>query len=245
MKMQFPANISTVITPSQPEADPANYKQFYVAEDPAAKSIKDRVMEGFVLSHGWADRLADAEHAQRTREKLARSSVRGSFIQGITTKEHVEALLEEVSNWRQVETEKNSNVIVVQGDLPERCIGHSFAAYGTIRQLNAIYGPPGLSTVQIKAGHQREDEFYLCTTLKMPTSIITVQLRNDSGEGPDFEFVHQWFAGPELSSLVHEDDGDTVVRCGVIIPYATADSARHGYPQKKSNGYTRDRRHAA
>lgn len=246
MKIQFPANISTVCTPTAPEHNPADYKQFSAPAPDGGKPLKDRVMEGLVLSFGYADRLEDPESAAKIRNRIERSSVRGSFIQGIVGKEQAEAMLDEVTNWRIVETEKGDKVTVVQGTLPERCIGHAFAAYGTIRQLNAIYGPPGLSTIQVKQGHQRDDEFYLCTTLKMPTSLITVQLHTDTPEGNDFEYMYQWFAGPELSSLISEDDGDTVVRCGVIIPYANQNEQRHGHRQTRpQHGYVRDRRHAA
>lgn len=180
--------------------------------------LSERVIEGLKIAVAYADRLEDPEYAAAVMDKLLRSNVRGSRVDNVRSLEDVCDMLGSVNDWKVVPSNLSEKQITcLQGTLPSRYANYAYAAYASIRDLARKYGPNGLETIAVKTGNQNSDEYYLCTTCRYPTSTITVQLRESPQK--DFEFLHQWFAGPELSSMLRMDDGDTIVRCGVIIPY--------------------------
>jgi len=219
---------ATPISNTAPDAQP----QIMVEDSPTP--IRDRILDAYDIALAWADRAEDPEFAQKMRDKLAKSNVRGSRVEGIKTHADVKKLLGSVTDWKKVVCNKDATITVFQGTLPREFEGHAFAAYATIREIFSKFGLPGLSTIQAKQGYQREDEFYLCTTVRCPTDIITVQLKSEA-TGINLESVQQWFAGPELSSIMHLDDGDNIVRCGVQIPLVYEQQMR----QKERQNYRR------
>ena len=197
--------------------------------------LRERILEGLTIASAFADRLQDEDYARAVREKLVRSNVRGSRIEGIKSINDVQRMLESVGNWQYVDSNlKDKQVDCFEGILPPEYAGRSFAAYASVREIAAKFGQPGLSTIQAKSGNQKEDEYYFCTMLRYPTDRITVQLKKETNGG-GYEYLHQWFAGPELSSMLRMDEGDTVVRCGVIIPYLNEPRRRHVQPTKNFN----------
>ena len=196
--------------------------------------LRERILEGLTVAAAFADRLADPEYAQAVRDKLTRSNVRGSEVKGVRSLTDVQQLLESVTDWTIVDSNHDSKQIqCIQGSLPAAYLNRAYAAYASVREISQRYGQPGLSTIQAKQGNQKDDEFYLCTVLRYPTDVLTVQLKQ-SQNGTGCEYLHQWFAGPELTSLIRVDDGDTMVRCGVVIPYVN-DPKR--YAPRKNSGY--------
>lgn len=221
--IQFPSNIASVVTPNTPKIQ--------VADEPDAVPQPDtqrRILEAFDMSIEFFNRLQDPQATPQGLARLARSGVHGSRIEGINNLDDVRALLTYTTNWRRVQSAKGDDVIVFQGTLPKDLDGHAFAAYATIRQIFSAFGHAGIGSIQIKAGWQREDDFYLCSPVRFPTDVITVQLKTES-TGLPIEMLQQWFAGFEVSSLIRVDDGDTIVRCGVVIPLLK-------HAQKKQNG---------
>lgn len=183
---------------------------------PAKISMTDRIIEAYEFARAYADQLEDPEFRQNVQQKLVRSNVRGSLIVGVKGPEDVVQCLASVRNWQSVVANlKDKEILVFQGELPETYA--AYTAYASIREIAHMFDSPGLGSIQVKQGHQHPDDYYLCTMLKFPTNIITVQIKNDGGQ----EHLHQWFAGPEITSRGRFNDGDTIVRCGVVIPKAS------------------------
>lgn len=192
---------------------------------------RERILEGLTIASAFADRLQDEQYAAAVRDKLVRSNVRGSRIEGIRTISDVQRMLESTTDWQFVESNlKDTKVKCYEGTLAPEYANRAFAAYASVRGIAMKFGQAGLSTIQAKSGNQKEDEFYFCTMLRFPTDRITVQLKEDANGG--YEYLHQWFAGPELSSMLRFDEGDTVVRCGVVIPQINGHNSSRRYVQR-------------
>lgn len=238
--IEFPSVVEEAINRAiqqsnlQEQQSPGSEQDVIVVED-TPNVIRERILEGLTIASAFADRLQDEDYARAVREKLVRSNVRGSRIEGIKNINDVQRMMESVGNWKYVESNlKDKQVDCFEGILPPEYAGRSFAAYASVREIAAKFGQPGLSTIQAKSGNQKDDEYYFCTMLRYPTDRITVQLKQETSGG-GYEYLHQWFAGPELSSMLRMDEGDTVVRCGVIIPYLNEPRRRHVQPAKISN----------
>lgn len=185
----------------------------------------DRIIEAYHASLVYAAQLEDPEYAQAVNDKLTRSAVHGSRVDGVRTKDDVLDMLSTVQGWQEVRAGLEDNVTCLQGELPEDSHWTAYAAYSTVREIAHLFGPQGLQSIQIKKGRQRPDEFYACTMMNVPTNIITVQLRTDNS---GLESVKQWFAGREKSSILFNDDGDLLVRCSTKIPTVVGQS-KGGY----------------
>ncbi len=227
-----------VIGDETPDTNTAHGAQPQIQVEDSPTPIRERILDAYDLALASADRVEDPEYAQKMRDKLAKSNVRGSRVEGIKTHADVHQLLGSISDWKKVVCNKDPSISVFQGTLPREYEGHAYAAYASIREIFSKFGLPGLSTIQAKQGYQREDEFYLCTTVRCPTDIITVQLKSEA-TGLNLETVQQWFAGPELSSIMHLDDGDNIVRCGVQIPLVYEQQQR----QQQRQGYRKQPAH--
>lgn len=176
-------------------------------------SFTARILEAYEVAHAYVQQIKEPDFRQNVESKLVRSNVRGSQVVGVRGPEDVVAMLANATGWREVVANlKDKQIAVLQGELTEEYA--AFAAYASVREIFTEFGSPGLGSIQPKAGYQVDDDFYFCTMLRFPTTIITVQLKTDGG----VEHLHQWFAGPELSSRMKMNDGDTIVRCGVVIP---------------------------
>lgn len=197
---------------------PENFEaQVQVAEveKPKENNVSERILDAYDVAVEYANQLTDPEFASAVKQKLSRSSVRGSHIE-LHGEDQVKRMLRDTTNWQPVVTNlEDKQIICFQGFLPAWLKHKAFAAYATIREISQKFGIAGLSTVQSRPGYQKDDEFYFCTLLRFPSDILTVQLKQDKS---GMEFCHQFFAGREITSLLKVDDGDTVVRCGVKIP---------------------------
>jgi hypothetical protein len=236
--MQIPVAIEQGIERMVAEAEGREYappEQIQVVDSP--DELRERILDGLNIASAYADRLADEAYAAAVRDKLTRSNVRGSRVQGINSFADVQRLFESTTNWMVVDsplTEKG--ITCIQGTIADEYRGRAYAAYGTVREINQRYGAAGLGMIQAKQGNQKEGEFYFCTVLPFPTDVLTVQLKYDPNGG--FEHLHQWFAGPEQSSIMRMDDGDTIVRCGVQIPYINDPKTRHAKQAKSRNKFS-------
>ena len=203
--LQFPEGIEGTVTQPVPT----------ITEEKT--SIIDRILDAHAVAQAYAGQVADPEFAKAVLAKLTRSNVKGSRVEGIHSAEDVIAMLRSVTGWKEVMTSlTDKNITCYQGDLPAETYGNkAFAAYATVREIAHKYGAAGLSTIQAKTGYQERDVYYFCTMMRFPTNVLSVQLKEDES---GIVHLHQWFAGPEITSLLKLDDGDTVVRCGVIIP---------------------------
>ena len=192
-----------------------------VVEDGPDFSVRDRILEGLEIATEYAARLTEADYAAAVIDKLTRSNVRGSIVQGVRTPADVHDMFSAVTDWREVNSNLTEKQIsCFEGTLPPEYASRAYAAYASVRELFERYGPAGMGAIQVKAGNHKKGEFYFCTLLKYSTDRITVQLKKDP-RGAGYEYLHQWFAGPELSSLRNTSDGDMMVRCGVQIPPLT------------------------
>lgn len=201
-----------------------------VEEEPVSEDLQTRIIQGLAVAMQYADRLPDGEFAKAVREKLCRSNVRGSRVDYVNSLEDVSTMLSEIEGWHIVESAlEDKGIICVQGTLPPDYT--AYAAYASIREICNKYGADGVRQIDVNVGKQREGDFFLSTLLKFPTDTVTVQLKKDQG---NLEYLHQWFAGVELSSVYRMDDGDTIVRCGVVVPYVNGN--RHGKRQRFGQG---------
>jgi hypothetical protein len=236
MPIQFPEDIEKLIEENivkREQEDAANNKPEILVEDYPIIGYRERIMDGLKVAIAYADRLQDQDFAKAVRDKLCRSNVRGSRMDGVKTLADVTNMLGAVRNWKAVEANlKDKDVECIQGELSEEYIGRTYAAYASVREINSKFGQPGIGSIQVKQGYQKDDEYYFCTMLKFPTDVVTVQLKKES-QGAEYEFLHQWFAGPELTSLLHLNDGDTIVRCGVTIQQIT--ERRHAKANHRGN----------
>jgi len=189
-----------------------------------APSFTARIIEAYDIARVYAAQIEDPEYKQNVEEKLTRSNVRGSSVVGIRTPEDVVEMLASVSGWKEVNANlADDQIVVIQGTLAAKY--GAFAAYASVREIYHEFGSPGLGSIQAKVGYQHPDDYYFCTMMRFPTNVITVQLKTDGG----VEHLHQWFAGHELTSRIHMNDGDTIVRCGVVIPRVSEQKNRnHG-----------------
>lgn len=186
----------------------------------AANGHANRIIDAYLASKEYVAQLVDPEYAQNAREKLIRSAVRGSRIEEVKDYDDVLALLSAVEGWQMVTANlEDKKITCFQGVLPTEYEGKAFTAYSTVREVEQQFGQQGLDTIKFKKGYQKAGDFYVCTWLHMPTDIITIQLREDES---GIEFVKQWFAGREKTSIFHEGDGDVIVRCSSKIPQANA-----------------------
>lgn len=176
-------------------------------------SDSERIQVAYEVAHVFATQVLDTEYRANLVAKLDRSNVHGSQVLGVSGKDRVEKMLAEVINWREISSNLEDGLItVLEGELPAEYT--AFAAYASIGEIAETFGHQGVGSISVRIGYQRTGEVYLCTLAKMPTRIITVQLKKDASGA---EYVHQWFAGREKSSYVYTDDRSILVRCGVIL----------------------------
>lgn len=230
---QFAAHVETVIGAA---ADPVNHsRNDEAAEAPKVvvedtpTDLRERVLDGFRMALGYADRLQDTATADMMKARLSRSAVRGSWVDGVKSHADALTLLGAIGDWKIIPSTRQQ-ITVLQGSLPRDYANSAFAAYATIREIFRKYGNSGLSTIQVREGKHRDDEFYLCTTLRYPTDTITVLLKSQT-VGTEFDMVQQWFAGYDCISKSQINDGDVLVRCGVQIPVLT--TPPNGHKHKK------------
>lgn len=232
--MQIPTAISEGIDRMIAESEGREYKpdtSSNIQVEDTPDILRERILEGLNIAAAYAERLTDDAYAAAVRDKLTRSNVRGSRVQGINSFADVQRLFESVTNWRVIDSPlADKGISCIQGFIGDEFRNRAYAAYATVREISQKYGPAGLAMIQAKQGNQKEGEFYFCTVLPFPTDVLTVQLKHEP-QG-SYEYLHQWFAGPEQSSLMRMADGDTMVRCGVQIPYINDHRSRHGQQNK-------------
>lgn len=226
------SSISSALANFNPvNADEPQSPPILVADGPEHHgSVQERIINAFQNSLGFCERAEDQTAAGEFYNRLCKSSVHGSFVHGVNDETAVLALLNDVENWKKVQSGK-PGITTFQGILPANTEWKAVAAYASIRDICEAYGPAGLAEISVRRGVQRQGEFYLCTTLQMPTRNITVQLRDEE----NLELLHQWFAGEEVAAQPRKEDGDVLVRCGVRIPLLS-DSPRQ--PHNRPHGYS-------
>ena len=212
--VQPPVNPMIIIDHNEQESPQAT--QHIVVHD-TPSPLRERVIDGYKIAVTWAERTEDAEYGKKMLARLSKSGVSGSRVKGINNHQDAAKLLSGVKDWHIVDVGNVANIIVVQGLLPEEYRGRAFAAYATVRDIFNIFGNTGTRTIEHNRGHQNDDEFYQCTHIEFPTDIITAQLKTHDN-GLQFEFMQQWFAGPDKRFLTGTDVGSQVNRCGVKIP---------------------------
>lgn len=208
-------NSQTALSARDPLAvlDSLNMQSTTSDSPEADNAYQERIIEAYAVAQQYAATIADPDYQKNIQNKLVRSNVRGSLVHGVRTAEDVVGMLSSVMNWREVTANlKDKKIVVLEGELPDSFEAQT--AYATIREIAQMFGAAGLRTVEAMVGYQNEDEYYLCTMLRMPTNVVTVQLRPDE---LGIEHLHMWFAGKELSSRMHLNDGDNIVRCGSVI----------------------------
>lgn len=199
------ATLGTTITPEDPT--PAQDVMSQV------ETLSEQVTGAFAVALAYLTQIQDPTYRQNVEEKLARSNVRGSMVMGINGHDDVAKMLSSVTDWEEIIANlPDKEIRVLQGELPDRY--KAFAAYATVEEIDRMFGKDGLASIDTKRGYQKEGEYYRCTQQRMPTRVITVQLKKDLSE---VEHVHQWFAGRETSSIYHRGERDALVRCGVQL----------------------------
>lgn len=189
------------------------------------ETLTDRVIGAFEVAQAYLEQILDPETRFKTQEKLKRSNVRGSLVVGINGADDVVKMLAACNRWTEIVANlKDDQIVVLQGQLPDTYA--AFAAYASVREIYDSYQKEGLAKIETKLGYQNEGEFYHCTVLRMPTRIITVQVRKDAS---GIETLHQWFAGPELTSRMQLTAGDAWVRCNVLPPLVAQRKPFKGY----------------
>jgi hypothetical protein len=207
------------------------------APKPAMNSLTEQVVEAYQTSLAWLTTLRDDATRAIVENRLKTSSVRGSIIYDINSHADVEAMLAKVTDWTEVIANlKDKEITVLQGTLPD---GYSAnAAYATVTEIGTMFGAPGVENIKPKIGQHEGDGYYQCTLQRMPTNVITVQIKKD---GSGIPMVHAFFAGIENSSRRILSYGDTLVRCGVQLQRVDGGTQGSG---KKFQHRHQDRRHA-
>jgi len=221
--LEFPE--TTHDTPSAESAPviPSSAGAAIQSSPTSVPSFTERILDAYEVAQTYAAQIVDLEYKDNVINKLQRSNVRGSLVVGVNRLENVTAMLASVRNWKEVVANlKDPAIRVIQGELPDSY--SAFTAYASVREIAHKFGSPGLGSIQAKQGYQNDDDYYFCTMLRFPTEFITVQLKTDGG----VEHLHQWFAGQEVSSRLHQNDGDIIVRCGVIIPQVDEQHLKKG-----------------
>jgi len=191
--------------------------------------VTERIIDAYDVATVYAEQLVDEEHKDALLAKLRRSAVNGSYIMGVKTTEDVKQMLQSVTNWQEVITTlSDKKILCLQGELPSEY--EAYAAYATIREIFSAFGggmkgAQALSKIEVRRGYQEKDAYYLSTMLRVPTNIITVQLRTDGDVDQEdaaslaqqVEFMARWFVGREKSSILYTNEGDTSVRCNSSI----------------------------
>jgi len=203
-------------------------------------SLGERIVDSFGVAQAYTLQIEDPTFRRNAEEKLVRSNVRGSVVFGINGPDDVVKMLASVTGWKEVVANlKDKEIQVFQGDLPKSYKAH--AAYATMREIGRKYKHRGMQSIMASIGYQKADEYYLSTIQKFPTSVLTVQLKKDAS---GVEHLHQWFAGIENTSRVHNDDGDNLVRCGVVLQAEDDTDSKSSMP-KGGHGKNRTHSHRA
>jgi len=202
--------------------------------DAAIKSHRghgERIIDAFLAYQEYLSQLQDPEYSKSMLEKLNRSAVSGSWVEGVRDFDDVLAMLSAIEDWQEVIANlEDKDITCFQGKLPRDYPVRAFAAYATAREIAHQFGQPGLDSIKFKKGYQIAGDIYVCSHVHMPTDIITVQLRRDSSQpGFQIEYAKQWFAGREKTSILHEGDADTIVRCSAKIPSVNATHRYNGH----------------
>lgn len=215
-------NLDLIGSPTSAQAT-ASAPPPQTASSGTTSSQTERILDAYEVARAYAEQIKDPEFKKNVEDKLVRSNVRGSLVVGVRGADDVAEMLSKVTDWKEVTANlKDKEITVLQGTLPENY--SAFAAYASVREIAQKFAAAGLGTIQAKAGYQHEGDYYFCTMLRFPTDVLTVQIKKDAG----VEHLHQWFAGPEISSRLHFNDGDTIVRCGVVIPLASEQNQKKG-----------------
>jgi hypothetical protein len=182
-------------------------------------SIADKLLQAIDISKEYIAQLqsTDPAYAKALIGKLSRSNVKGSNLPHVRSLDDLAKLITKIGdNWEKITSAKleEDKIICYQSFLPEEYNG--YAGYATVRDIDLEFGAVGMNSIQYRRGYQNEaeDEYYTCSTVRPSTNIITIQLKELDN---NIEFLFQWFAGPEISSLTHKNAGDAIVKCGVVI----------------------------
>lgn len=222
--------------PSQGDLTTISADKQSSADNFGTMDIGQKIVDAYAVAQALAVRTEDPAARQKLENGLVRSGVHGSAVMGITGQDDVVTMLSQVTNWREVvATLKDREITAVyQGELPAKY--SAFAGYATIREIGQVFGQEGLDTVKPKIGFFAKDEYYLGTTLRFPTRLITVQLKA-TAETRGLDYLVRWFAGYEVSSIVRKDEGDTNVRCGVVITPRTVNRNQREDARPKTHRY--------
>lgn len=212
----FQRNIDE-LNPSHEEHSAEVVEQVVVEDPDSDTEIRARILDALEVAEAYASRLTDDRYAEAVRSKLSRSNMRGSSVAGIRCITDVKEMLNGVSNWRVTGINETEKITNIEGILPPSFNNRAFSAHASVREIQNRFGAAGLEMIRVKAGKAKKTEFYFWTTLRFSTNVLTVQLK-EGPAGAGYEYLHQWFAGPELETLTRTDDGDTMVRCGIQIP---------------------------
>lgn len=182
-------------------------------EEAIRKNRSTRVQDAFKASYEYAEKLQNPAHSAALKAKLTRSYVAGSKLFGVDTPEAVLDMLASVKEWETVPC-ASDDVICLQGELPPRYHGKAYTGYATANEISKLFPAKEMEDlVKIARGSQNPGELYHYTHELVPTKLVTVQLK--CADDDDSEFLKQWFAGPERSSIFQDNDGDVLVRCNV------------------------------
>jgi hypothetical protein len=97
--------------------------------------FRARILEALEVAHAYAKQIDDLDYRRNLEEKLNRSNVRGSSVQGVREPQDVVKMLASVSGWRNVIANlKDEKIVVLQGILSEEY--SAYTAYASIRELD-------------------------------------------------------------------------------------------------------------
>jgi hypothetical protein len=213
-RLPIPDIFSSTITP----ADEAVTISAPVIPAQKVEKTEDESYLSFILDAletavCYADTLRDEGTRASFKNKLTRSGVNGSEVQGIHSMDDVVAMFTKAKGWKMV-FNADENVDVYQAVLAQEY--QAFTAYASLNEIKEVYGDPVLSTVQLKIG-RIDDQVYACTVQRVLTDVLTVQVRKD---GNGVARVEQWFAGIDVKVRQMnpaKSIGDALCRCGVKI----------------------------
>jgi len=198
-----------------------------VVQKQSKPDMLNRILEAYGVAQVYATQIADPQFRAEQEKRLICSNVHGSSVLNIRSTADVENMFKSASNFVELQANlRYPNITVIQGFLKPGTI--AFAAYATVREFAQLYGQAGLNEVKWKIGHQTPDDYYAATVARFPTRLLTIQLKMDTESG--VEQLHQWFAGPEISSLVRKNDGDVLIRCGVQLQPISSKPVRAKQP---------------
>ena len=176
---------------------------------------RERIIDAYEVALTLASQMLDPDCRADAETLLFKSAVHGAIVHGVQGPDDVATMLQSVSKWSEIVANlgADSEVIVFQGELPERYT--AFAANATVAEIDRVYGDQGLDLIKSKKGTHKDDKYYRCCVLPMPTNQLTVHITKDAS---GMDQVAKWFPGIEIRSRVYRNEGDSLVRMGVKPP---------------------------